>query len=161
MAGEFKGDFTRDTFYTHRHYCSVFQQQGRVSLDADGNEQASILLNMLRSVCKDVIADGDAPPNGQFTLIVVTPPAGSSDRDFGIIPGHVFVDGIQAILNGSKNPFAISAIAGNKVQVSRWLVDGVAYQQNQYVMAVAVDPANPTDLSFGAPMVVNAAEPNS
>ena len=85
MAGEFKGDFTRDTFHAYRHYSSVFQQQGRVSLDADGNEQASILLNLLRGVSKNIIADGDAPANKQFTLISLTLPAGTSnDRDFGI-----------------------------------------------------------------------------
>jgi hypothetical protein len=162
MAGEFKGDFTRDTFYAHRHYCSVFQQQGRVSLDADGNEQATILLDLLRSVSKDVIADGDVGPNKQFNLVQITPPAGSTDRDFGIMPGRVFVDGIQAILNGTKNPFSIPSTAGNKVQVSRWLVDGVPYQQGQWVLPVSVDPANPTDVPFAStPTQINSADANS
>jgi len=161
MAGEFKGDFTRDTFYAHRHYCSVSQQQGRVSLDADGNEQASILLNMLRSVSKDVIADGDAGPNKQFNLVQITPPAGSTDRDFGIMPGHVFVDGIQAILNGTKNPFSIPSTVG-KVRVSQWLVDGLPYQQGQWVLPVSVDPSNPPDVPFAStPTQINSVDPNS
>jgi len=159
MAGEFKGDFTRDTFYSHRHYCSVFQQQGRVSLDADGNEQASILLNMLRSVCKDAIADGDVGPNKQFTLVPLTLPAGTSnDRDFGIIPGHIFVDGIQCILNGSKIPFSLGATGNGKIQVSQWLVDGVPYQQGQYVMAVVVDPTKTADTLITQSAVISLAE---
>ncbi len=166
MAGEFKGDFTRDTFYAHRHYWSVFQQQGRVSLDADGNEQASILLNLLRGVSKEVIADGDAGPNKQFNLVQITPPAGSTDRDFGIMPGHVFVDGIQAILNGWKNPFSIPSTAAanaGQVAVSQWLVDGIPYQKGQYVIGVLVDPNNPADTPFTStvPSSIDSLDPNS
>ena len=162
MAGEFKGDFTRDTFHAYRHYSSVFQQQGRVSLDADGNEQASILLNLLRGVSKNIIADGDAPANKQFTLISLTLPAGTSnDRDFGIIPGHVFVDGILCVLNGSKIPFALSSTGAGKIQVSQWLVDGIPYQKDTYVMAVGVDPSKPADTTISASAVISAAEPAS
>jgi len=162
MAGEFKGDFTRDTFYAYRHYSSVFQQQGRVSLDADGNEQASILLNLLRNIGKDIIADGDAPANQQFNLVQLTLPAGvSNDRDFGIIPGHIFVDGILCVLNGSKVPFSVVAGPGGKIQVSQWLVDGVPYQKDQYVMAVVVDPGGAADTSITSTAVISVAEPIS
>ena len=156
MAGEFKGDFTRDTFHAYRHYSSVFQQQGRVSLDADGNEQASLLLNLLRSVGKDIIADGDAPSN-QFTVFPFTPPAGTTDRDFAIMPGHVFVDGILCALNGAKNPFSIADASG-KIQVSQWLVDGITYQKNQYVTAVVVDPTKTADTPFGNLPVLNSVD---
>ena len=37
-----KGDFTRLTFAPAKHYSSVRQQQGRVQLDADWNEQVDI-----------------------------------------------------------------------------------------------------------------------
>jgi hypothetical protein len=159
MAGEFKGDFTRDTFHAYRHYSSVFQQQGRVSLDADGNEQASILLNLLRSVGKDIIADGDAPANGQFTLFAFTPPPGSpTDRDFAIVPGHVYVDGVLCALNGSKNPFSILDSANGKIQVSQWIVDGIPYQKNQYAVAVVVDPTKPADTPFNNPPVISSVD---
>jgi Family of unknown function (DUF6519) len=159
MAGEFKGDFTRDTFRAYRHYSSVFQQQGRVSLDADGNEQASILLNLLRSVDKDIIADGDAPANGQFILFAFTPPAGSPpDRDFAIMPGHVFVDGVLCALNGSKNPFSIVDSANGKIQVSQWLVDGIPYQKYQYATAVVVDPTKPKDTPFNNLPAINSVD---
>ena len=43
-----KGDFARVTFDPSRHYSQVFQQQGRVLLEADWNEQAHIQLHLLR-----------------------------------------------------------------------------------------------------------------
>jgi hypothetical protein len=163
MAGEFKGDFTRDTFFAFRHYCSVFQQQGRVSLDADGNEQASILLNLLRSVSRDVIADGDDPVGDQFQVLPLNASSGTaSERDFVVTPGHVYVDGVLCVLNGSKIPFTIPKDGkGSQVNVSQWLVDGVPYLVNQYVRAVRVNSAGP-DTVFNQAMITKAeAAPRS
>jgi hypothetical protein len=39
-----KGDFTRDTFDPLKHFSRVLMQQDRLTLDADDNEQATILL---------------------------------------------------------------------------------------------------------------------
>ena len=55
MQGEYRGDFTRDTFWRANHFCQVLMQQGRVQLDADWNEQSAILLHFLRSLARDVI----------------------------------------------------------------------------------------------------------
>ena len=149
MAGEFKGDFTRDTFYAFRHYCGVFQQQGRVSLDADGNEQASILVNLLRSVGKDVLADGDAPASDQFQLMPLNiPPGTATERDFAVSPGHVYVDGVLCILNGSKIPFTVGGAGSTQINVSQWLVDGIPYLQNQYVRALGVNIDGSPDTIF-------------
>lgn len=157
MAGEFKGDFTRDTFLGFRHYCGVFQQQGRVSLDADGNEQASILLGLLRSVAQDVIADGDAPAGDQFQLIPLNiPPGVNTERDFAITPGHVYVDGVLCVLNGSKIPFTIPAAGGSQVTVSQWLVDGIPYRQNQYVRALRTNPDGSPDTIFNQSIITKA-----
>ena len=38
-----RGDFTRDSFNPAKAYTRVLMQQGRVQLDADWNEQNSIL----------------------------------------------------------------------------------------------------------------------
>jgi hypothetical protein len=157
MAGEFKGDFTRDTFFAFRHYCGVFQQQGRVSLDADGNEQASILINLLRSVSQDVIADGDAPAPDQFQLFPLNiPPGTASERNFVVTPGHVYIDGLLCILNGSKIPFTIPAAGGAQIAVSQWLVDGVPYLQNQYVRALRVNPDGSADTIFNQAIITTA-----
>lgn len=42
MRGEFRGDFTRDTFTPEKSYSRVLMQQGRVQVDADWNEQVSV-----------------------------------------------------------------------------------------------------------------------
>jgi hypothetical protein len=158
MAGEFKGDFTRDTFFAFRHYCSVFQQQGRVSLDADGNEQASILLSLLRSVSRDVIADGDDPVGDQFQVLPLNvPPGTTTERDFVVTPGHVYVDGVLCVLNGSKIPFTIPKDGkGSQVNVSQWFVDGIPYLANQYVRAVRVNPDGSPDTVFNQASIQKA-----
>ena len=53
MQGEFRGDFTRDTYNPSKQFLRVFMQQGRVQLDADWNEQVSILLNYLQTLATD------------------------------------------------------------------------------------------------------------
>lgn len=49
------GDFTRITFDPAKNFSRVLMQQGRVQLDADWNEQASILLHYLRTLAADVL----------------------------------------------------------------------------------------------------------
>jgi hypothetical protein len=50
-----KGDFSRDSFDPIRHFSRVLMQQGRVQLDADWNEQQSIVLHFLRTLARDLI----------------------------------------------------------------------------------------------------------
>lgn len=50
-----KGDFSRDTFDPLNNFSRVLLQQGRVQLDADFNEQAAILLHMLRRLTADLV----------------------------------------------------------------------------------------------------------
>jgi hypothetical protein len=56
-----KGDFTRDTFDPSKHFTRVLMQQGRVQLDSDWNEQASILLHSLRALAADLIGPFGGP----------------------------------------------------------------------------------------------------
>jgi len=70
-------------------------QQGRVHLDADWNEQTSILLRYLQALASDLIGPhGDLGCRWRFfTSFQVLPMDGVSD-DFAIGPGHYYVDGI-------------------------------------------------------------------
>ena len=61
MRGEFRGDFTRDTFDAGRQYSRVLMQQGRVQLDADFNEQTSIIVHYLRGLAVDLMGPHAAP----------------------------------------------------------------------------------------------------
>jgi Family of unknown function (DUF6519) len=64
MQGEFRGDFTRDTFNPGKHFLRVLTQQGRVQLDADPNEQSSIIIHYLQSLAVDLMGSHAAPFEG-------------------------------------------------------------------------------------------------
>jgi hypothetical protein len=84
-----KGDFTRNTFDPLKHFSRILMQQGRVQLDADFNEQASILLHYLRTMMIDLIGPYGGPSeNCGFEI------QQGADGDFTIGPGRYYVDGI-------------------------------------------------------------------
>jgi hypothetical protein len=111
MEGDFKGDFTRDTFDLRRHFTRVLMQQGRVQLDADWNEQADLLLHAQRRLITDLVGphwgvfDFDIDPNangGVGSIASINPnsfkialsPGGSND--FSIGAGIYYVGGIPS-----------------------------------------------------------------
>jgi len=84
-----KGDFTRDTFDLRNHFSRVLTQQGRVTLDADPNEQTSILLHLMRTQARDLIGPYGGPAqHGGFVL------GGHQEGGLSIGPGRYYVDGI-------------------------------------------------------------------
>lgn len=83
-----KGDFSRDTFDAARHFSRVLMQQGRVQLDADWNEQASILLHYLQTLAADLIGP-HAGPAGALGFEIT--PEGT---DLKIGKGRYYVDGV-------------------------------------------------------------------
>jgi len=95
-----KGDFTRDTFEPAKHFSRVLMQQGRVTLDADFNEQAAISLRYLRTLARDIIGPYAAPAGkdangddlGGFKLTKLDP---DPDKGlFSISKGCYYVNGI-------------------------------------------------------------------
>lgn len=86
-----KGDFSRDTFDPAKHFSRVLQQQGRVQLDADSNEQTAILLHYLRTLAADLIGPF-AGPEGSSGFEITLP--GGEERNFTISEGRYYVDGI-------------------------------------------------------------------
>jgi hypothetical protein len=84
-----KGDFSRDSFDLVKHFSRVLQQQGRVQLDADWNEQAAILLHYLRTLAADLLGPF-AGPEGSSGFGITTSPQGG----FRIGKGRYYVDGI-------------------------------------------------------------------
>jgi hypothetical protein len=113
-----KGDFSRDTFDHKKHYRRVLMQQGRVQVDADWNEQVSILLHYMQSLARDIIGPYGRT-EGSFEVMIpdnnhqdflndlnnqgikISP----SDQErllislgiegnFIITPGHYYVDGL-------------------------------------------------------------------
>jgi hypothetical protein len=78
-----KGDFTRDTYDAAKHFSRVLMQQGRVQLDADWNEQTSILLHYMRTLAMDIFGPYAGPADHMgFDLITKGP---SSDQQIDAI----------------------------------------------------------------------------
>jgi hypothetical protein len=95
MRGEFRGDFTRDTFDAGRRYSRVLMQQGRVQLDADFNEQASLMVHYLRGLAVDLMGPHAAPAGmeGQPAEdFLVSVPDG---EHLVAAPGLYYVNGIR------------------------------------------------------------------
>src|SRR5262245_11080021 len=83
-----KGDFSRVTFDPEKHYSGVLQQQGRVQLDADWNEQVAIQAYRDRTTQLDLVGPEAAPAKA----------AGFEVRVVNNVPrlgaGRYYVDGI-------------------------------------------------------------------
>ena len=84
-----KSDITRDTFVAAKNFSRVIRQQGRVDVDADSNEQTSILLHYLRTLALDLIGPYAAPVLAPgFRL------SKDSSESLVISAGRYYVDGI-------------------------------------------------------------------
>ncbi|MGD0376705.1 MAG: DUF6519 domain-containing protein [Streptosporangiaceae bacterium] len=92
-----KGDFSRFTFAEENHYRRVLMQQGRVEIDADGNEQIAIDSYRAATTATDVIGQAGYPmgtlPNGNpvggFALGL-----NEAGTDVTISSGRMYVDGL-------------------------------------------------------------------
>jgi Family of unknown function (DUF6519) len=118
-----KGDLTHRTFEPRKHYDRVLQQQGRVTLDADLNEQADLITYRLQSTAADVIGPSGAPMrNAGFAITnpaSLTPAQLVALTQLGLAPavngdlmigaGHYYVDGIlvenDQLVPYSKQPY--------------------------------------------------------
>src|SRR5207253_9850655 len=100
-----RGDFTRDSFNAAKRFRRVLLQQGRVQLDADFNEQASILLRYGQVLATDLIGRfggptnviddaGRAIANNGFGITLRQTTATLEPGDVQIGAGHYYVDGI-------------------------------------------------------------------
>jgi hypothetical protein len=84
-----KGDFTRTTFDSSKHFSRVLIQQGRVQLDADWNEQTSILFHYLRTLATDLAGPHWGPKDNLGFEI-----SNNEEGSFNVGPGHYYVKGI-------------------------------------------------------------------
>ncbi|MGW5698537.1 DUF6519 domain-containing protein, partial [Streptomyces asiaticus] len=86
-------DLSRLTFRSDRRYSAVVAQQGRVTLDADANEQTAIQLHQARTLAADLIGQHGGPSGDAGFRIRFK--GGSRDLDDLIIEGgRYYVDGI-------------------------------------------------------------------
>ncbi|HYQ94514.1 MAG TPA: DUF6519 domain-containing protein [Burkholderiales bacterium] len=100
-----KGDFSRITFDPLNHYSRVLSQQGRVTLDADPNEQAAIFLHNLRTLARDLIGPRGGPLDRLGFIVHVS---AGRPASLSIGKGHYYVDGIlcenDSVCDYAKQP---------------------------------------------------------
>jgi hypothetical protein len=92
-------DISRDTHLGIKHLTRVLMQQGRVFLDADWNEQTSILLRYLQALGKDLMG----PYAGTEDGFKVSIAKAGGNLKLTIGPGHYYVDGILCENEGIKD----------------------------------------------------------
>jgi len=92
-----KGDFTRSTFDPKKHYSGVRQQQGRVQLDADWNEQGDIETYLREVSLADLIGDCGAPQDPATSGFKVG--LADSGKNLSLSKGRLYVDGILCELD--------------------------------------------------------------
>ena len=125
-----KGDFSRDSFDPLRHFSRVLQQQGRVELDADGNEREAIQLHHLRSLAKDLIGPQGGPWAGGFEIVPAVDGSGKAlPQNFVIKKGHYYVDGWLC-----ENEADVH-YAADKVGVSRSAVEQRRKTNSEFAVA--------------------------
>jgi len=121
-----KADLTRNSFDPRKNFSRVVMQQGRVQLDADWNEQAGILLRLMRRFALDLFGPAFSPAGG-FAIAKLD----SVDNDVVIQNGSYYLDGTLCELNAT--PVPISELKGQTITVERWTVDEVPFQVGQYL----------------------------
>src|SRR5438034_1688867 len=89
-------DRARISYDERRSYRSVVTQQGRVTLEADSNEDRTIAGELLRAETIDVVGSSGSPDGG-FTVV---PQSGTTSPayDVEIGPGTLYVGGERVVL---------------------------------------------------------------
>jgi hypothetical protein len=106
-----RGDFSRVTFDPNKAFTRVLEQQGRVQLDADWNEQMDIFWHYLRTLATDIIGPHGGPTAQDFEITTKPSPDGSRITDLGIGFGRYYVQGILC-----ENP-AVDGCGNNRPEV--------------------------------------------
>lgn len=83
-------DRARVSYDPGQHYRSVVMQQGRVTLEADFNEELAIAGEELRKETLDVVGPCGTPDNGYLVTPLAKPAF-----DFSISPGAMYVGGLR------------------------------------------------------------------
>lgn len=128
-------DLTRNNFDPAKYFSRVLMQQGRVQLDADWNEQASILLHLVRRLAADLGGPGWSP-NGGFMLRPFS--VGTAVSNDLLVPtGSFYVDGILCEIDATQVAildWGKPTATGTTLTVGQWTVDDISFAIGQYLL---------------------------
>jgi len=91
-------DISRDSYRYDRHFLRVILQQGRALLDADFNEQTSILIHLLRQLNQDVHGAHWGPAGEKFLIVR------NDDKTLKLTKGLYYVAGIPCVAETELPP---------------------------------------------------------
>jgi len=150
-----KGDFSRlNLFDPLKQYTRVMQQQGRVQLDADWNEQTDILLHYLRTLAADLIGPFGGPAGPEEGFQITPGTTADNKPDLTIGRGRYYVDGVLCEIRpagnektvsylGQPHPDAFPATFPVLVYLDVW-ERHVTYLQDDSIREVALGGADTT-----------------
>lgn len=99
-----KADISRDTFQAARDIRRVIVQQGRPWLDADWNEQVSVLLHRLETLAADIFGEYAGIGDGFKVELVADENAKPLPNTFGVARGRYYVHGLMCENDGAWSP---------------------------------------------------------
>ncbi len=102
-----RGDFSRIRFNRQQNYTAVLEQQGRVALDADANEQSFIDGYESGTQVIDVVGPYGGPVSDAGFDISIDP----DSNDIGIGPGRYYVQGLLC-----ENPSVLPSVLSYDAQ---------------------------------------------
>ena len=125
-----KGDFSRIRFNPARQYTAVLEQQGRVSLDADSNEQLLIDEYLGRNETVDVIGAYGAPEHDAGFGISI------SGNELVIGAGRYYVEGLVCENLQDQLPYLSQAYLLNASPLDSTLLSELGQQAGNSVIQV-------------------------
>ncbi|MEN1783524.1 MAG: DUF6519 domain-containing protein [Bacteroidota bacterium] len=135
-----KGDFSRVTASNakKKHYNQVLKQQSRVLLDADNNEQVSIIAHQRRTRTIDTIGKCGAPiHNSGFEIV------SNSDGELLFSTGRFYVEGLLCETSPSET-LSVAGFVQNSntlVEVDDLNIDGIPLAVGQWVRIFSEEDA--------------------
>jgi len=163
-----KGDFSRKTFDKSKNYSGVLKQQGRVSLEADWNEQIDIIGHEREARTEDTIGGCGAPDEGGGFRIEEF---GVSPKGLRIIEGRFYAGGQLCEPRLHTKVPLVDFPAANQVKLASATADGRRFAVGDWVAVVhgpedgrqvarisGVDPDDPTLLTLD-PQAYNGPKP--
>ena len=125
-----KADLSRVTFNSSHHFSRVLMQQGRVQLDADWNEQTSILIHFLRTLAADLIG----PHGGPADVLAADGQIVAINCGFEIItdPGRIDAFPDDADAKGRLKELLDEAKPGLLIGKGHYYVGGILCENDNY-----------------------------
>lgn len=151
-----KGDFTRFTFDRAKHYVTVLAQQGRVTVDADWNEQQDILEHLRETALGDVVGPVGVPAEGGGFAVT------AAGGGLAVTAGRLYLDGIlvenEADVGLDEQPHAPAGAPLVRVSDGTWvpLADAPAGRYLAYLDVwrrhlTAIDDPAIREVALGGP----------